>query len=64
VCNDRLTNIIGKMLLMASPEPEDVLTRPFYTIDTIVRSVHKLLEGYTEQAIWAEVRCLSYKLGA
>ena len=54
--NDRLTNIIGKMLLMASPESDTALIRPFYSVNAIVQSVHKLLEGYTEQAIWAEVR--------
>ena len=47
------------MLLMASPESDDGLTRPFHAADVIVRSVHKLLEGYTEQAIWAEVQQLS-----
>lgn len=58
--NDRLTNIIGKMLLMASPESDAALIRPFYSVDAIVRSVHKLLEGYTKQAVWAEVRHLTF----
>lgn len=53
--NDRLTNITGKMLLMASPASEDTISRPFHTIDSIVHSVRKLLEGYQEEAIWTEV---------
>jgi hypothetical protein len=60
--NDRLTNIIGKMLLMASPDSEDASIRPFYSVSAIVQSVHKLLEGCTKQAIWAEVRHLTFTL--
>lgn len=62
--NDRLTNIIGKMLLMASPESADALSRLFYSVGATVQSVHKLLEGYTKQAIWAEVRHLTITLGS
>jgi hypothetical protein len=50
------------MLLMASPESDAGLVRPFYSVDAIVRSVHKLLEGYTKQAILEEVRHLTATL--
>lgn len=57
--NDCLTNIVGKMLLMASPASEDTVSRPFHTVDAIVHSVRKLLEPYQGETIWAEV-CPSY----
>lgn len=53
--NDHLTKIIGDVLLMASLAMRDAASPPFCSVDVVVQSVRKLLDGQDESTVWDEV---------